>query len=279
MALKHPFKYRSVIRYAKGRAVKTVLAIWAFSLVFTSLTLIPGVTDEVFLIGFASFVLTVTAIIIFAYGNIFFIVRRSARWRESASYSYYAKRNKIVPCDSLKVRRTNLSKVVQKDSENMASMASTQMGSNRTKEIDVEQISDHTSKMRRVMLSGYTQFDKFRLRMTRKEAGTFPAKESRINAADIGTQSKQKLRCENTQTDAFQLSQLDWRLIKNPQSSSREKHDLKRTNTAEIDLEQGNGRKTSRKTHTGRMPLKLKRVSLADRTEKKHWQGFQRQEW
>lgn len=41
VALKNPLKYRSVIRYSKLRAIKAILAIWMFSLIFTSLPLIP----------------------------------------------------------------------------------------------------------------------------------------------------------------------------------------------------------------------------------------------
>jgi len=87
MALKQPLKYHSVIRFAKGRAVKVILTIWMLSLAFTSLTLIPGVDDEVYLIGFASYVLMVFAVIIFAYANIVYLVRQSARWRISATSS------------------------------------------------------------------------------------------------------------------------------------------------------------------------------------------------
>ena len=87
MALKHPLKYHSVIRFAKGRAVKVILTIWVLSLAFTSLTLIPGVDDEVYLIGFASYVLMVFAVILFAYANILYLVRQSTRWRISATSS------------------------------------------------------------------------------------------------------------------------------------------------------------------------------------------------
>lgn len=87
MALKHPLKYHSVIRFAKGRAVKVILTIWVLSLAFTSLTLIPGVGDEVYLIGFASYVLMVFAVILFAYANILYLVRQSTRWRISATSS------------------------------------------------------------------------------------------------------------------------------------------------------------------------------------------------
>lgn len=55
------------------------------SLAFTSLTLIPGVDDEVFLMGFASYVLVVFAVVLFAYANILYLVRQSARWRISAT--------------------------------------------------------------------------------------------------------------------------------------------------------------------------------------------------
>ena len=85
MALKHPLKYHSIIRFAKGRAVKVILTIWVLSLAFTSLTLIPGVDDEVFLMGFASYVLVVFAVVLFAYANILYLVRQSARWRISAT--------------------------------------------------------------------------------------------------------------------------------------------------------------------------------------------------
>lgn len=87
MALKQPLKYHSVIRFAKRRAVKVILTIWVLSLAFTSLTLIPGVDDEVYLIGFASYVLMVFAVILFAYANILYLVRQSTRWRISASSS------------------------------------------------------------------------------------------------------------------------------------------------------------------------------------------------
>lgn len=87
MALKHPLKYHSVIRFAKGRAVKVILTIWVLSLAFTSLTLIPGVDDEVYLIGFASYVLMVFVVILFAYANILYLVRQSTRWRVSATSS------------------------------------------------------------------------------------------------------------------------------------------------------------------------------------------------
>ena len=87
MALKHPLKYLSVIRFAKGRAVKVILTIWVLSLAFTSLTLIPGVDDEVYLIGFASYVLMVFAVILFAYANILYLVRQSTRWRISTTSS------------------------------------------------------------------------------------------------------------------------------------------------------------------------------------------------
>lgn len=87
MALKQPLKYHSVIRFAKRRAVKVILTIWVLSLAFTSLTLIPGVDDEVYLIGFASYVLMVFAVILFAYANILYLVRQSTRWRISATSS------------------------------------------------------------------------------------------------------------------------------------------------------------------------------------------------
>lgn len=57
--LKHPLKYRTALRYDKERAVRIILSIWLFSLAFTCVPLIPVVEDEVFLVGFASFVAVV----------------------------------------------------------------------------------------------------------------------------------------------------------------------------------------------------------------------------
>ena len=101
VALKHPLKYRSVMRYAKGRTLKILLTIWVFSLFFTSVPLIPGVEDEVFLIGFTSFVVVVTTVVLF------FLVRQSARWRITATNSYYTKGN--APHNSFNDGRANRS--------------------------------------------------------------------------------------------------------------------------------------------------------------------------
>lgn len=266
MALKHPLKYRTVIRYAKGRAVKVVLGIWAFSLVFTSITLLPGVPDAVFLIGFTSFVLTVTAVIIFAYGNIFLLVRRSVRWRASPSYSYYVKRNKITlplnslpptNCARLKKNRDQpkTSKEGLQSMDSFTAIERTQKVSNhRRHKIEEEQSTG--MKRRPECLSGATQFDMSFMGMTRKKGRAMSIKEnndavsSHTNTAERILKCKQKLRPKippkKACTEELQ-SQINWRTMDTPPSSSTEKHDLERPNSVEIELH--NERKTRRNTH------------------------------
>ena len=274
VALKNPLRYRSVIRYAKGRAVKIVLSVWAFSLVLTSITLLPGVTDVVFLIGFASFVVSVTAVIIFAYGNIFLLVRRSTRWRASLTYSYFAKRNEIITPAINSLPRTLPRKCTRfkschyrpqkrlKVSHNVDSSGTVeciQHVLNRGTEIEKEE--SHSSKTTRKHLStGGTQFDKFLPGTAKKKAislkKSYDSVSSSINTEEIDRQEKPKLRRKvlpnNTRIDAFR-SQKNWGTIDTPTSSSTEKHDLGYLNSVQIELHQE--RKMRRNTHPKRTQL------------------------
>lgn len=278
VALKFPLKYRSVIRYAKGRAVKNVLSVWAFSFVLTSITLLPGVTDVVFLIGFASFVVSVTAVIIFAYGNIFLIVRRSARWRASPSYSYYAKRNKIIkpPVNSLprtlplkspkcaRLKRSHFrQQMMEKGSENIDSSITTeepiQNVVNRGNK--VEMVESRSSKTTREQLSTETaRTNKLLPIITPKKVlslkKSYDIVSSSINAEELDGQYKPRLRRKvlprNTRIDSFH-SEINLGTMDTLPSSRTEKHDPEHINSAQIELH--HERKKRRNAHPRRTQL------------------------
>lgn len=82
IALKYPMRYRFSIRFATQRVCYVILAFWIFALVFTSLPKIPGLSDDVFLIGFIVFVLFVTFVILLAYFRIFHIANQASKRRK-----------------------------------------------------------------------------------------------------------------------------------------------------------------------------------------------------
>lgn len=79
IALKYPMRYRFSIRFATQRVCYVILSFWIFAIVFTSLPKIPGLSDDVFLIGFIVFVLLVTFIILVAYFRIFHIANQASK--------------------------------------------------------------------------------------------------------------------------------------------------------------------------------------------------------
>ena len=81
IALNYPMRYRFGIRYATGRVLGVIVSFWVFAVTFTSLPYVPGITDDVFRIGFIVFVLFVTLVIMVAYFRIFHIADQARRRR------------------------------------------------------------------------------------------------------------------------------------------------------------------------------------------------------
>ncbi|XP_031565992.1 adenosine receptor A2b-like [Actinia tenebrosa] len=104
IALKYPMRYRFSIRFATQRVCYVILAFWIFALVFTSLPKIPGLSDDVFLIGFIVFVLLVTVVIVLAYFRIFHIANQARKHRKVRVFQINFQ-SKVHP---LETRRTSL---------------------------------------------------------------------------------------------------------------------------------------------------------------------------
>ncbi|XP_020896991.1 adenosine receptor A2b-like [Exaiptasia diaphana] len=103
LALNYPMKYRFGIRYATGRVLGVIVSFWVFAITFTSLPYVPGITDDVFQIGFIVFVLSVTLVIMVAYFRIFHIADQARRRRRKVAVL------EIVLQDKSSKRKANLS--------------------------------------------------------------------------------------------------------------------------------------------------------------------------
>lgn len=88
IAIKYPMRYRFDIRYATRRVLGVIFGFWVYAIVFTSLPYVPGITDDVFLIGFIVFVLFVTFIIMLAYFRIFHVANQSRKRRKVGAVDF-----------------------------------------------------------------------------------------------------------------------------------------------------------------------------------------------
>ena len=195
-ALKHPLKYRTALRYDKERAVRIILSIWLFSLAFTCVPLIPGVEDEVFLVGFVSFVAVVSIFILFAYGNILRIVRQSARWRVTGQANLCKNTARNTPCKPLQDGHATTQEI--SDTMNSNELSTTTVLEKGKK---LEQDASGEWKTRKNVSLLFLHSDAFPLEKEPKSSEPFV---NRKNTRDIETRSKRNLKTRNAQLNVFQ---------------------------------------------------------------------------